>query len=104
MGVLEIAASVNPIWSKPRAVGFAIRGAVRIVVMDGGLTLLAYLQLGPVPGNAALGLPLIGRFGISAVGPIIHYVDGDTTQDGLTGQLTGRLLAFPGYVQVKAKV
>ena len=26
---------------KPRAVGFAIRGAVRVVVMDGGLALLA---------------------------------------------------------------
>ena len=34
-------AGVNPIWLKPRAVGFAIRGAVRVVVMDGGLALLA---------------------------------------------------------------
>ena len=32
---------ISPIWSKPRAVGFAIRSAVRVVVMDGGLTLLA---------------------------------------------------------------
>ena len=41
MEVLVIAAGVSPIWSKPRAVGFAIRGAVRIVIMDGGLALLA---------------------------------------------------------------
>jgi len=40
MEVLVIAAGVSPIWSKPRAVGFATRGAVRIIVVDGGLSLL----------------------------------------------------------------